>query len=187
MKMSRLTLCLFLSVMVGSLCFASCGNSPKEKVVAPELTADNPDIDFDSFLAKFTSSAAFQYSRIKFPLKSAIVLSTADGLSEKSFPFTKDKWPLLDGEDLKEARVEQEGGGILVSKFVVKTNNHVEFESGYEESEIDLRVVFDLIEGKWYATDCITGWYSYNLTVNELPQTVKQVQEDNRNFIQDNP
>ena len=40
--------------------------------------------DFKIFLQKFTSSASFQYSRIKFPLKSPIILLKDDGETERS-------------------------------------------------------------------------------------------------------
>lgn len=63
--------------------------------------------DFKSFLHKFTSSASFQYSRIKFPLKSPIVLLQDDGETEQTFPFTRDKWALLDSETLKEGRINR--------------------------------------------------------------------------------
>ena len=38
--------------------------------------------DFQTFLKKFTSSASFQYSRIKFPLKTPIALLEEDGETE---------------------------------------------------------------------------------------------------------
>ena len=38
---------------------------------------------------------------------------TDDGNSEKTFPFTLEKWPLLDAETLKEERITQEEGGIV--------------------------------------------------------------------------
>ena len=44
--------------------------------------------DFKIFLQKFTSSASFQYSRIKFPLKSPIILLKDDGETEQTFPFS---------------------------------------------------------------------------------------------------
>ncbi len=69
--------------------------------------------DFKPFLDKFTSSAAFQYTRIKFPLKTPITLLADDGETEKTFPFTKEKWPLLDSETMKEERIAQEEGGNL--------------------------------------------------------------------------
>lgn len=73
--------------------------------------------DFKSFLHKFTSSASFQYSRIKFPLKSPIVLLQDDGETEQTFPFTRDKWALLDSETLKEGRITEEEGGVYISRL----------------------------------------------------------------------
>ena len=64
--------------------------------------------DFKIFLQKFTSSASFQYSRIKFPLKSPIILLKDDGETEQTFPFTRDKWALLDSETLREGRITEE-------------------------------------------------------------------------------
>lgn len=69
--------------------------------------------DFKTFLQKFTSSASFQYSRIKFPLKSPIILLKDDGETEQKFPFTRDKWPLLDEETLKEGRITEEEGEYI--------------------------------------------------------------------------
>ena len=66
-----------------------------------------------------------------------------DGETEKTFPFTKEKWPLLDSETLKEERITQEEGGIYVSKFTLNEPKHKIFEAGYEESEVDLRVEFE--------------------------------------------
>ena len=143
--------------------------------------------DFNAFLKKFTSSAAFQYSRIQFPLKSKITLSAGDGENEKSFPFTKREWPLLDEEAFVEERNEVEGEGVYVSKFTVKELAHMEFEAGYEESEIDLRVCFDLINGKWFLTDCYTGWYNFNVLASELNKTVLEVQVENKDFIKEHP
>jgi len=35
---------------------------------------------------------------------------------------------------------------------------HKIFEAGYEESEVDLRVEFELqADGKWYVVDCYTA------------------------------
>jgi len=143
--------------------------------------------NFNSFLKKFTTSAAFQYSRIKFPLKTDIVLSLGDGENDKSFPFTKREWPLLDSETFVEERNEVEGEGVYISKFTVKKPTHVEFESGYEESELDLRVSFDLINGKWFLTDCYTEWYNFNVLASELNQVVLEVQAENKDFIKQNP
>ena len=64
---------------------------------------------------------------------------------------------------------------------------HKEFEAGYEESEVDLRVIFDLIDGKWYVTDCYTGWYGYDLPIDDLNETVKQVKEENDTFKELHP
>lgn len=105
------------------------------------------DEDFKTFLQKFTSSASFQYSRVKFPLKSPISLLKDDGETEQTFPFTREKWPLLDAESLKEVRVEEEEGGVYISRYSVNEPAHKEFEAGYEESEPSLRLVFELQDG----------------------------------------
>ena len=44
--------------------------------------------EFGKFLERFVSSASFQYERVKFPLKSPIVLLKDDGETEVTFPFT---------------------------------------------------------------------------------------------------
>lgn len=146
-----------------------------------ENVEQSADKDFQSFLGKFTTSAVFQYSRIKFPLETPIILLTDNG-DEKTFPFTKEKWPLLDSESFKIERVAQEDGSVYVAKFVVDEAAHKEYEAGYEESELDLRVVFNLIDGKWYVTDCYNSWYNYDLAISELKETIRQVQEENNVF-----
>lgn len=178
--------CLFIMTLLAGVSLISCGNSSRAKAESAE-NAQAGEEDFQVFLEKFTSSAAFQMTRIKFPLKTPITLMTDDGNSEKTFPFTKEKWPLLDNETLKEERITQEEGGIYVSKFTANTPKHKAFEAGYEESEVDLRVEFDLIDGKWYVTDCYTGWYGFDLPISELKQTIQQVQEENNAFKEVHP
>lgn len=143
--------------------------------------------DFKTFLQKFTSSASFQYSRVKFPLKTPISLLKDDGETEQTFPFTREKWPLLDEETLKEGRVTEEEGGIYLSRFTVNNPTGKEFEAGYEESEPLLRVVFELIGGKWYVTDCYNDWYNSDLPINELKETIQAVQEENKAFEEVHP
>ena len=59
--------------------------------------------------------------------------------------------------------------GIYVSKFTLNEPKHKIFEAGYEESEVDLLVEFELqADGKWYVVDCYTGWYGYDLPIGEL-------------------
>ena len=185
MRAKKFVCCLLAMMLLAGVSFISCGNSSKAKADSELTTQDGED--FKSFLDKFTSSAAFQYTRIKFPLKTPITLLADDGETEKTFPFTKEKWPLLDAETLKEERITQEEGGIYVSKFTVNEPTHKEFEAGYEESEVDLRVIFDLIDGKWYVTDCYTGWYGYDLPIDDLNETVKQVKEENDTFKELHP
>ena len=158
MKVKRFVLCLFMLTLIGGICFISCGNTSKAKA--------------ESDVAAETAEET---------------LMTDDGNSEKTFPFTQEKWPLLDAETLKEERITQEEGGIYVSKFTVNEPTHKEFEAGYEESEVDLRVIFDLIDGKWYVTDCYTGWYGYDLPIDDLNETVKQVKEENDTFKELHP
>lgn len=185
MKAKRFILCLGLMALLGGICLISCGNTSRAKT--ENLASQPADDDFPSFLEKFTSSAAFQYTRIKFPLKTPITLMSDDGESEKTFPFTREKWPLLDGETLREERITQEEGGVYVSRFTVNDPTRKEFEAGYEESEVDLRVEFELIDGKWFVTDCYTGWYAYDLPISELKQTIEQVQEENKAFEEVHP
>ena len=58
----------------------------------------------------------------------------------------------------------------------------VEFEAGLEESELDLSVIFDLIDGKWYVTDCFHGIYG-GIPVDDFDATVYEVQQKNEQFI----
>jgi hypothetical protein len=150
------------------------------------LTHQSAGEDFKSFLSKFTASAAFQYSRIKFPLETPITLVTDNG-DEKTYPFTKEKWPLLSAENFKTERTTQEEGSVYIALFIVDEADHKEYEAGYEESELDLRVVFKRIDGKWYVTDCYNAWYSFDLPVEEFTDTVNQVQEENKTFKAEHP
>lgn len=145
------------------------------------------DKDFASFLKHFTSSAAFQYSRIKFPLKTAITFMSYDGETEKTFPFSKDKWMLLNADMLNVGSKEVEGGGTYIAKFEVDTPTHKEFQTGYEDSEVDLKVVFDLINGKWFVTDCFSAWYGYDMSIEEFKDAVREIQRQNTVFMKVHP
>ena len=109
MRAKKFACCLMVMSLLAGISFISCGNSSRAKV---ESEAAQTGEDFKSFLDKFTSSAAFQYTRVKFPLKTPVTLLADDGETEKTFPFTKEKWPLLDSETLKEERITQEEGGV---------------------------------------------------------------------------
>lgn len=170
MKSIRFVLCLFAALML---------------TIPNGLAAEEED--FKTFLRKFTSSASFQYSRIKFPLKSSIVLLKDDGETEQTFPFTREKWALLDEETLKEGHIAEEEGGTYISRFTVNEPAHKEFEAGYDESEPSLRVVFELADGKWYVTDCYNDWYNFDLPVSELEETIQAVQEENKAFEELHP
>ena len=92
------------------------------------------------------------------------------------------------GEDaFKEERITDEEGGVYVSRFTVNTPKHKEFEAGYDESEASLRVVFELIDGKWYVTDCYTDWYNFDLPISELPETITTIEEENKAFEEMHP
>ena len=168
MRAKKFVCCLLAMLLLAGVSFISCGNSSKAKADS-ELTTQNGEA-FKSFLDKFTSSAAFQYTRIKFPLKTPITLLADDGETEKTFTFTKEE------------------GGIYVSKFTLNEPKHKIFEAGYEESEVDLRVEFELqADGKWYVVDCYTGWYGYDLPIGELKQTIQNVKEENTTFKEIHP
>ena len=167
MRAKKFVCCLLAMLLLAGVSFISCGNSSKAKADS-ELTTQNGE-DFKSFLDKFTSSAAFQYTRIKFPLKTPITLLADDGETEKTFPFTKEKWPLLDSETMKEERITQEEGGIYVSKFTLNEPKHKIFEAGYEESEVDLRVEFELqADGKWYVAGDLTLYEQGRLKLTDF-------------------
>lgn len=144
------------------------------------------DASFESFLDKFTTSAAFQYSRIKFPLESPIVLLDDDG-NEKSYPFTKEEWPLLGADWFMVQRTLQEEGGVYIMQYAVDEPKHKEYEAGFEDGELDLRVVFNLIDGKWYVTDCYNIWYGFDLPNNEFQDVIRQVKEENAAFKEQYP
>ena len=71
MRAKKFVCCLLAMLLLAGVSFISCGNSSKAKADS-ELTTQNGE-DFKSFLDKFTSSAAFQYTRIKFPLMTLLL------------------------------------------------------------------------------------------------------------------
>lgn len=185
MKAKNLLLSFLFFALLASVSVFSFGKTyPTVNYV--ETTEQSADKDFDSFLEKFTTSAAFQYSRIKFPLETPITLVTDNG-DEKTYTFTKERWPLLNSESFRVERTVQEEGSVYIAHYVVDEPAHKEYEAGYEESELDLRVVFKLIGGKWYVTDCYNAWYSFDLLIEEFEDTVRQVQEENSAFKEEYP
>lgn len=152
-----------------------------------ETFSPQGDKNFASFIEHFTQSAAFQYSRTKFPLKTPITLMADDGKSEKTFSFTRDKWPLLSAELLKEKNETSAEGATYIAKYITDGPTHKVFQAGYEDSEIDLKIVFDLINDKWYVTDCYTAWYNFELSIAEFREAVRHVQQENVAFIKVHP
>ena len=71
MRAKKFVCCLLAMLLLAGVSFISCGNSSKAKADSELTTQDGED--FKSFLDKFTSSAAFQYTRIKFPLKTRLL------------------------------------------------------------------------------------------------------------------
>ncbi len=138
--------------------------------------------EFTAFLERFTTSAAFQYERVRFPLASSIVLLDDDGETEHAYPFTREKWALLDLEMLTPDQVEMEDGSVFVVRFLTDEPDRKEFEAGYQESEVILRVLFDRIDGAWYVTDGYFSWYGYDLPPADLEQTIAGIGEDNEIF-----
>lgn len=120
-------------------------------------------------------------------MKTPITLLADDGETEKTFPFTKEKWPLLDSETMKEERIAQEEGGIYVSKFTLNEPDRKVFEAGYEESEVDLRVEFQLLPDGKVCSRLLYRWYGYDLPIAELKQTIQQVKEENAAFKEIHP
>jgi hypothetical protein len=151
---------------------------------AASLTAQENTEKFEDFLSKFTTNASFQYERIRFPLESSLLLSDADG-EEKVVPFVRRMWPLLDGEALRTYRETMEDeGGIYVAHYVLNESEHKEFEAGFEDGSLDLRVVFKCIDGKWYVTDAFSGWYAPDTSAADLEGIIRQVQDENNVFIE---
>lgn len=179
---------LYLLLFFAALAEVSVVASEKAYAIIDqtETIEQTADKDFQSFLDKFTTSSSFQYSRIKFPLETPITLILDNG-DEKTFPFTQDKWPLLNADWFKVGRTVLEEGEVCEGKYVVDEPKRKEFETGYEESELDLRIVFDLIDGRWYVTDCYNAWYSFDLSVDELEETIQQVQLENKVFEEEYP
>lgn len=143
--------------------------------------------NFDEFLKKFTGSAKFQYSRIKFPLPSSIIYTLDDGQTDKEVPFSKEKWALLNADAFKEQRIATEDGAVYVMQYTEKEPTSRVFQSGYEESENDLVVEFALIDGKWYVVDCMTGWFNYDLNEDELKEAISAITQENKKFIEQYP
>ena len=61
MRAKKFVCCLLAMMLLAGVSFISCGNSSKAKADSELTTQDGED--FKSFLDKFTSSAAFQYTR----------------------------------------------------------------------------------------------------------------------------
>ena len=76
-------------MLLAGVSFISCGNSSKAKADSELTTQDGED--FKSFLDKFTSSAAFQYTRIKFPLKTPITFVGRWRRNRENIPFHSGK------------------------------------------------------------------------------------------------
>ena len=143
---------------------------------------------FQEFVQRFVRSASFQYERIKFPLKTPISLRVNDNGDEREFPFTKEMWPLLNEENLKVERIQQEEGGVYVGRYIIDEKRVKEFQAGYEESEVDLRVRFELdSNGKWYVTDAYTAWYAPDIYAGELKDVMKEIAEENKIFLEQYP
>lgn len=185
MKAKNALLSLFFFALLAGVSSFSYGKT-YGAIDQTEQTNQSAVEDFESFLEKFTTSAAFQYSRIKFPLETPITLVTENG-DEKTYTFTKERWPLLNDESFKVERTDQEGGAVYIAHFVVDEPELKEYEAGYEESELDLRVTFKLVDGKWYVTDCYNAWYSFDLPIEEFEDTVRQVQDENKLFRKEHP
>mgnify|MGYP000361579058 CR=1 FL=1 len=176
---------MVMSLLAG-ISFISCGNSSRAKV---ESEAAQTREDFKSFLDKFTSSAAVSVYSCQVSVENAgYFIGGMTGKLRKRSLLRRKSGRCLDSETLKEERITQEEGGIYVSKFTLNEPAHKVFEAGYEESEIDLRVEFELLpDGKWYVVDCYTGWYGYDLPIAELKQTIQHVQEENAAFKELHP
>ena len=152
--------------------------------LAAVMAQNEPDASFDAFLKKFTTSAEFQLARVKFPVTTPIFLVDDNG-NEQEVPFTQEEWPLLGEKELKE--FEQNTQDVIYfGRFAVKEENHVEFESGLEESELDLSLIFDLVDGKWYVTDCFNGIYGA-VPAADFDATVYEVQQKNEQFLKKHP
>ena len=143
MRAKKFVCCLLAMMLLAGVSFISCGNSSKAKADSELTTQDGED--FKSFLDKIYFQCSLPVYSYQVPIKDSITLLADDGETEKTFPFTREKWPLLDSETLKEERITQEEGGVYVSKFTLNEPAHKVFEAGYEESEIDLRVEFELL------------------------------------------
>lgn len=88
MKVKRFVLCLFMLTLIGGICFISCGNTSKAKAES-DVAAETAEETFQSFLKKFTSSASFQYTRVKFPLKTPITLMRTMGIVKRPSPLLR--------------------------------------------------------------------------------------------------
>lgn len=140
--------------------------------------------DFNTFIKHFVTSAEFQYSRVKFPLKSPIVIVSDSLQKEILVPFTKDKWPLIDSTVIVEDRVEELEGGVFVSEYIVNEPDKKVFRAGYEESEFELYLVFNLIDQKWYVVDCYTAWFAFLSSLEELNEVLKELRSENALYVE---
>ena len=65
MRAKKFACCLLVMSLLAGISFISCGNSSRAKA---EREAAQAGEDFKSYQEKFTTRAAFQYTRVKFPL-----------------------------------------------------------------------------------------------------------------------
>lgn len=156
-------------------------------IITNHPSSQRTDENFEEFLKKFTTSAKFQYSRIKFPLPSSIIYSIDDGKTDKEVPFSKEKWALLNADTFKEQRIATEDGAVYITQYTEKEPTSRVFQAGYEESENDLLIEFGLIDGKWYVVDCMTGWFNYDLNEDEMNEAINAIAQENKTFIKQYP
>ena len=121
--------------MITKRCFSSFSLLICMMMFTVNLHADTNKIkggeDFESFIKQFTNSAAFQLSRIKFPLKSPIILLSSDGETAKEFPFTQDNWPVLEDGVFVVERMDDDYGHVYVIPYKLDEDDHKGFAHGF--------------------------------------------------------
>lgn len=133
------------------------------------------------YFSRNSHPAPFQYSRIKFPLKSPIILLKDDGETEQTFPFTRDdKWALLDSETLREADVLRRRREEFTYPALRRMDLPIKSSRPDMMSRSLLACRFRFDRQKWYVTDCYNDWYNSDLPVSELEETVRTMQEENK-------
>ncbi len=123
--------------------FAACDNTSTKKDSDKDSTENTDKVEaenFDKFYTNFVSDDVFQTSRVNFPIKGGDI--SEDGTIE----WTKENWFTLNNID----EVDRNEFDV----FIDKSDNKVTHEIQLPRSGFSMNYTFEIIDGKWYITEC---------------------------------